>query len=323
VTTYVGANRTRRGPHVGGLVRERLGPWLPLRSGRLPKAQYRSLIPRAIELHHQGRATKAIGRELAVPRSTVRYWLRRYAGVAQSAEAIGLKPIQWGFESLHQHQYPAYAYLLGMYLGDGYIGRTPRTYVLRIYLHRDQHEVIERVRRAIATLLPGHRVGLGVHHGAGIAMQCYFQGWIDLFPQHGPGRKHSRRIILEPWQRDIVTRHPEEFIRGCIESDGCRHRRIVKGRNYPAYSFTNHSEDILGLFIGACGLVGVRFRRASRVTISIARRQSVARLDEIMGRPPEPGPFPLMREVGRRPYSFRSSVGSGLPIRKFAMAASS
>jgi len=80
-----------------------------------------------------------------------------------------------------------------------------------------------------------------------------------------------------------VEQQPSEFLRGCIESDGCRHRRIVGGRNYPAYSFTNHSEDILRLFVWACGLIGVRPRRANRVTISIARRTDVATLDSIVG----------------------------------------
>jgi hypothetical protein len=220
-------------------------------------------------------------------------------------------------------QLSSYSYLLGMYLGDGYIARMPRTHVLRIYLHKDQREVVERVRRAISTLLPERRVGRVRDHESVTMVTCYFGHWPVLFPQHGPGRKHRRRIALESWQRDIGIRHPGEFIRGCIESDGCRHRRLVKGRNYPAYAFKNRSEDILSLFAWGCDLLGIRYRRANRVTISLARRSDVGRLDEIMGRPPEPGPFPMTRERARRPYSLRSYVGRGLPIRKFAMAATS
>jgi hypothetical protein len=106
--------------------------------------------------------------------------------------------------------------------------------------------------------------------------------WPILFPQHGPGRKHLRPIILEPWQRAIVERHPAEFVRGCLESDGCRHRRLVAGRNDPAYSFKSHSADILALFVWACRLLGLRPRRANRVTISIARRADVARPDGVV-----------------------------------------
>jgi Homeodomain-like domain-containing protein len=273
-----------RGGRVSWLVRERPGPSLHRRRGRLPDARYRALVGRAIELHRDGRATKAIARELKVPRSTVRYWLQQYAGVAQSAEAIGLKPIQCGFESLHQHQHPAYAYLLGMYLGDGYIFRMPRTYVLRIYLHENQRETADRVSRAIAMLLPESRVGrVRDHKGtACITLTCYFSRWPSLFPQHGPGRKHTRPIILEPWQREIIEHSPFAFLRGCLESDGCRHRRIVNGKDYPAYSFHNRSEDILRLFTESCERLSLHPCRASRVTISIARRPDVARLDALM-----------------------------------------
>lgn len=46
--------------------------------------------------------------------------------------------------------------------------------------------------------------------------------WPCLFPQHGPGRKHERPIVLEHWQREIVEQHPGPFLRGLFHSDGCR-----------------------------------------------------------------------------------------------------
>lgn len=151
-------------------------------------------------LHRSGHATKAIARVLAVPRSTVRYWLERYAGVAQSAEATDLKSVQCGFDSHHQHQHPAYAYLLGMYLGDGHIMQCPRAYVLRVFLNQKQCDVIERVKTAITTLLPHNRVSVaGRRHAAVAVVTCYSQAWPTLFPQHGRGRKHKRRILLEQW----------------------------------------------------------------------------------------------------------------------------
>src|SRR2546429_5201109 len=151
----------------------------------------------------------------------------------------------------------AYSYLLGAYLGDGYLCRMPRTWRLEVYLHRDDTPTIDRVRTAISALLPGRRVGLRAH-GAAVVVTSYFKGWPALFPQHGAGLKHTRPIVLQPWQRDIVERHPEDFIRGCIDSD--------------AYSFKNHSADILALFAEACSLAGIRWRNASPVTTSIARR---------------------------------------------------
>jgi hypothetical protein len=192
-----------------------------------------------------------------------------------------LAPLQAPVD-LEVTQLASYSYLLGMYLGDGYISRTPRTYRLEVSLHRRQERVAKRVARAIAVLRPGRPVGFR-HRGSVTIVNAYANAWPILFPQHGVGRKHQRPIVLEPWQQRVVEQHPTEFLRGCIEADGCRHRRIVAGRNYPAYSFTNHSTDILELFVWACGMAGLRPRRANRVTVSLARRADVATLDELLG----------------------------------------
>ena len=47
-------------------------------------------------------------------------------------------------------------------------------------------------------------------------------GLVRAFPQHGPGRKHKRPIVLEAWQQAIVEAHPWQFLRGLLHSDGCR-----------------------------------------------------------------------------------------------------
>jgi len=43
-----------------------------------------------------------------------------------------------------------------------------------------------------------------------------------LFPQHGPGRKHQRKIELEEWQDVILRKFPGDFPRGLFHSDGWR-----------------------------------------------------------------------------------------------------
>jgi hypothetical protein len=72
--------------------------------------------------------------------------------------------------------------------------------------------------------------------------------WLEAFPQHGPGRKHDRKIELASWQREIVDRHPRVFLRGLLHSDGCRtvnrfktklpSRRVVEYA-YPRWFFSN------------------------------------------------------------------------------------
>ena len=115
--------------------------------------------------------------------------------------------------------------------------------------------------------------------------------WNCLFPQHGPGRKHERAIVLDDWQREIVEEFPEQFIRGLIHSDGCRVlNSAVRTRDgkttryfYSRYHFSNESTDIRGLFTGALDRLGIEWRYSRPNCVSIAKRSSVGRLDEFVG----------------------------------------
>lgn len=120
-----------------------------------------------------------------------------------------------------------------------------------------------------------------------LTIRSYGPLWLCLFPQHGPGRKHRRAIRLAPWQEQIVEREPGHLLRGLIQSDGWRgtNKVRVKGREYryPRYQFSNRSDDIRGIFTDACDRLGVSWRRWGRWNISVARRDSVALLDELVG----------------------------------------
>jgi hypothetical protein len=107
--------------------------------------------------------------------------------------------------------------------------------------------------------------------------------WPCLLPQHGPGLKHGRAIVLLAWQRLIVDRFPAPLLRGLIHSDECRVPNKVNGREYPRYEFSNASSDILSLFARACDLLDVQWRPRGPRTVSVARRASVLRLDQFIG----------------------------------------
>jgi hypothetical protein len=99
--------------------------------------------------------------------------------------------------------------------------------------------------------------------------------------------KHQRRIELLDWQSGIVERNSERFLRGLIHSDGCRsiNRVVVNGKSYsyPRYTFSNASPDIRGLFCAACDRLGIEWRQMNARNVSVARRDSVSRLDEFVG----------------------------------------
>jgi hypothetical protein len=181
---------------------------------------------------------------------------------------------------------PAYSYLLGIYLGDGYISKEPRTYRLRISQDQRYPELINLARSSIARVLGGDLARVGVVRCVGcVAVSAHWSHWPCLFPQHGPGRKHQRPIVLADWQSAIVQAYPRQLLRGLIHSDGCRVINRVWGDRYryPRYLFTNTSKDILQIFRDACDAIGVEHRNSKPDTISVARRNSVASVDAFIG----------------------------------------
>jgi hypothetical protein len=140
----------------------------------------------------------------------------------------------------------------------------------------------------MALVAPGRRVNCRRRRDAKcVDVSAYWNHWPCVFPQHGPGVKHLRRITLNGLQWELVRRDPQALVRGLIHSDGCRHfaveRKGKSVRRVLRYSFKNRSEDILQIFMTACGLIDVRFTRSSVTTVSVYRKEAVARLEAFIG----------------------------------------
>jgi hypothetical protein len=181
-----------------------------------------------------------------------------------------------------------YAYLLGLYLGDGSLQRMPRTWSLRIWMDAKYKGVIKEARTALACVNPTGKASMHPRKDGCVCVYGYSNQWPELFPQHGPGKKHLRPILLAPWQREIVMdQYPGAFLRGLIHSDGWRgmNRVQVKGKwyQYPRYQFSSRSDDIRHLFIDACDVLEIAWRPWGKWHVSVARRDAVARLDEFVG----------------------------------------
>jgi hypothetical protein len=122
-------------------------------------------------------------------------------------------------------------------------------------------------------------------------VQSYWKHWTCLFPQHGPGRKDQRRLVLDDWQRALVEEHPGDFLLGLFHSDGCRVRnwvrRTVAGQpkryDYPPWQFVNHSPEIRAWCCEALDRLDVPWRQSSWKTISVSTRAGVATLDAVVG----------------------------------------
>ncbi len=267
-------------------------------------AEYRKILC----LWEKGLNKSAIEHITGIPRSTVRDCIKRYKTLKELDEWIQTETqpmllqklrgeVPGDYARLHQ----AYVYIFGMYLGDGNLSLVRKTLRLRVTLDAKYPNVIAKCAAELQILLPDNQVGLvdRLHDGrpSCIDVSAFYKGWDLLIPQHGTGGKHTRPIILENWQQNIVDQYPLEFFRGLYHSDGSRfvNRVKVAGKDYEyiRYQFTNASPDIIKLFCATCDRLGVhwtskmrRARTAAHVDntdIYISKRPDVAYLDSVIG----------------------------------------
>ncbi|MFF3728827.1 helix-turn-helix domain-containing protein [Streptomyces sp. NPDC002476] len=250
-----------------------------------------SLRDEALALLRSGSSNRAVAELLNVPRGTVGWWLhqdRKQRGVRYE------QPTDCPMCTGREFDQLAYVYLLGLYLGDGHIISKPKQHHLSIFCDNTWPGLIDEAESAMRGVMPTPRVTRR-HRGGCVEVKSFTKHWPCLFPQHGSGRKHERRIALVSWQQEIVNTHPWDFVRGLVHSDGCRvinwTTRTIAGERkryeYPRYFFTNVSDDIRRLYTDTLDGLGVEWTHCTRAgkayNISVARRASVALMDAHVG----------------------------------------
>jgi hypothetical protein len=225
-----------------------------------------------------------IARKTGVSRGTIQRWRTRGMPRRQRSTC----PVNW-----RPANPESYSYLLGIYLGDGYVSKASHSPVLEISLDARYPEIVKESVEAIWQVLEVRAtVSLrATSRGESIRVVAGSQLWPLAFPQHGAGKKHERPIVLSYWQKVIVDRFPRQFLRGLLHSDGSRsiNRFTVllpsgpREYAYIRYFFTNLSADIRGLFCASCDQLGIGWTQSSHKNISIAGRQSVELLDSFVG----------------------------------------
>ncbi|HEV8568757.1 MAG TPA: LAGLIDADG family homing endonuclease [Actinoplanes sp.] len=225
-------------------------------------------------------------RTLGLPRGTVGHWFygeRARRRLLQPPEPTRC-PRCKSTAGLPEDQ-PQYAYLLGLYLGDGHLVAAARVPVLRIYCADSWPGLIEQCETAMLAVLA--KSVQRVQKQGCVGVQSYSSHWPCLFPQHGPGRKHERQIYFADWQQPIIDDNPGHFLRGLFHSDGCRvtNRVTRNGKTYmyPRYMFSNESADIMELCQQSLDQLGIEWRMCRRNLLSVARREAVAELDKHVG----------------------------------------
>jgi hypothetical protein len=163
----------------------------------------------ALLLIQSGVSLNRISRCTGISRATLRSWRDARPWTVAKSTCVRCQP----------HPSPpapgkAYAYVLGLYLGDGCISAGRRgVYALRICCADAWPGLIAECSATIKMIRPTCGVSLVQRQGCKM-VTAYWKHWPCLFPQHGPGEKHRRAIVLEPWQQNIVDEYAEPFLRG-------------------------------------------------------------------------------------------------------------
>jgi hypothetical protein len=251
----------------------------------------------ALALIEAGHNDCEVSRRLGIARTTVRDW-RRPTYVRKSPSEVC--PRCWRGTKTAVFAEGDYAHLLAVYLGDGCISDGPRAHRLRIALDLRYPGIVTEITELVQRCFPDNRVTATTpsrsswsgRNDTWTVLSTYSVHLPCLFPQHGPGRKHTRPILLEDWQLRAVEDHPWKFIRGCIQTDGCHfiNRTDVhrpEPYEYLSYQFSNRSRDIAELFVSACDLGGVSCRLTGAPergwSVRVNRRASVALMVEHVG----------------------------------------
>jgi hypothetical protein len=152
---------------------------------------------KALTLLRGGAKNADVARQLNAPKGKISYW--KHMDRAKRGECPGKHDQRCPRCHGRELDQAAYSYLLGLYLGNGYIShysghRAPN---LMIACGDTWPGLMELTEGAMRKVFPDNRVcrvrRTGCHN-----VKVYSKHLECLFPQHGPGKKHQRRIALKP-----------------------------------------------------------------------------------------------------------------------------
>ncbi len=127
------------------------------------------------------------------------------------------------------------AYITGIAIGDGNLSNpNKRATRLRITCDLKYPQLIQKIQKAIQTILPKNKISLVSRKGNCVDLSCYSNHWEQALGWYaGKGSKSDQQISIPSWikkNRDYKIR----CLEGLIETDGT----IYTDRGYKMVSFT-------------------------------------------------------------------------------------
>lgn len=233
---------------------------------------------KAINYHNKGLNETEISKIINVPRTTIIGWLKKKPNFERVI--INFNPKDYVINNNLQN---TYSYILGLYLGDGYINqmKNKRTYRLRIFNDVKYDKLNKYIISELQKLFFNNKVGF-VDSKTWLSIYVYSNKLPQLFPQNGSGKKHNRKIKLFDWQIDVISN--KYLLMGLFHSDGCHYFNNIKGKKYESYSFSNKSKDIYEIFQNCCKSLNIEYTKSAKTpNTEIRQKNSVNYLKNNIG----------------------------------------
>ena len=183
-----------------------------------------------------------------------------------------------------------YVYLLGLYLGDGMLTRMPGKAVWKLRIFQDSKVRGAASRQANMRCRSSRDVRAASSPKIGCVEIALALEALDLrvSPAWAGAEASTADSIgaVAGATSYLISRASSSKV--SCESDGCRitNLALVRGKRYeyPRYFFSQSRPSISRICsMRGCDLIGVDYRQAGPRNISVARRASVAVLDEFIG----------------------------------------
>ena len=214
----------------------------------------KAIHEKILESQKAGVSIRKTALELGIDRETV----RKYRDVPLEHSTRLFSSIESLNESCKTH----YAYILGLYLGDGDISKFPRTFRLRLYFNSETNSRI--IARSIVSLNNIFRKNRRSKYKQRTAncteVSIYSNVLPTLFPQHGTGKKHSRDVSLKDNQQWLFDdQYAKILLAGLHDSDGC----FYSEGKYDRFMFTNTSDDIIRIYKKILDMYNIHYTESS------------------------------------------------------------
>jgi hypothetical protein len=219
-------------------------------------------VEKAKSLRNEGRNFSEIARIMNIPRPSLKYF---FSEKHKSTRGVD-KTIDYSYV-IDNNLVKEYSYILGLYLGDGYIDKMPRTYRLRIALDYKYNNLNDFAQKMLLTFFPKNKINRLIiknkDKNSYINLIVYNNDIIKgLFPQIGDGKKHTRDVSLKDWQWNIIDCN--YLLLGLFHSDGCYY--LHSKRNKYSYQFSNKSRDLIDAFKMCCEHLNLKYYFANHYT---------------------------------------------------------